>query len=153
LTPLAMQTNARAKMDLQKDGSVFVHQNPPARNDTYTLVFQSEMKGITGMRLEVLADPRLPGGGPGWMQEGGSYVGNFVVNELTLQAGPEASPARAKAIVLRNALADFNQVGWEIQKAVDGNPSTGWAIDPEYNKDHTAVFELAEPVGDGQPAR
>jgi WD40 repeat protein len=152
LTPLAMQTNARAKMALQKDGSVFVHHNQLPRNDTYTLVFQSEMKGITGMRLEVLADSRLPGGGPGWMQEGGNFIGNFVVNELTLQAGPAASPARAKAIALRNAVADFNQVGWEIQKALDGNPSTGWAIDPEYNKDHTAVFELAEPVGDGQPA-
>lgn len=76
-----MKTETGANMELQKDGSVFVHQLQPAKNDTYTLVFQSELKGIMGLRLEALADPRLPGGGPGW-----AFNGNFQLNEMTLEA-------------------------------------------------------------------
>ena len=37
-----------------------------AADDTYSLVFQTELKGIKGLRLEALADSRLPRGGPGW---------------------------------------------------------------------------------------
>ncbi len=81
LTPIEMKTETGANMELQKDGSVFVHQLQPAKNDTYTLVFQSELKGIMGLRLEALADPRLPGGGPGW-----AFNGNFQLNEMTLEA-------------------------------------------------------------------
>src|SRR5262249_130131 len=120
-------------------------------NDTYTLVFQSELKGITGLRLEVLADSRLPHGGPGW-----DGNGNFVLSELMLHAAAAASPDKARAIALRNASADFSQVttgGWDVRGGVDGKGSTGWAIHPEVNKDHTAVFDLAAEVGDGQPAR
>ncbi len=151
LTPVEMKTETGARMELQNDGSVFVHQRPPFKNDTYTLVFQSELKGITGLRLEVLADSRLPQGGPGWGENG-----NFVLNELTLQAAPAESPDKARAIALRNASADFSQMtggNWDVRGAVDGNGRTGWAILPEVNKDHTAVFEMAEKVGDDQPAR
>ena len=42
---------------------------------------------------------------------------------------------------------------WDVRGAVDGNGNTAWAIVPEFNKDHTAVFEMAEEVGDGQASR
>jgi tetratricopeptide (TPR) repeat protein len=112
-------------------------------------VFQSELKGIKGLRLEALADSRLPNGGPGWAPGDG----NFVLNEVTLHAAPAKSPDKARAIALRNASADFSQGGWDVRGAVDGNAGTGWAISPNTNKDHTAVFELAEESGDGQTAR
>jgi tetratricopeptide (TPR) repeat protein len=136
---------------LQADGSVFVHQKKPIRNDTYSLVLQPGSKGITGLRLEVLADPRLPRGGPGWGDNG-----NFVLSELTLQAAPAGGVDRARSIELRDATADFSQVSggpWPVRGAVDGNGKTGWAVGPEVGKDHTAVFEVAEDVGDGQSAR
>jgi tetratricopeptide (TPR) repeat protein/tRNA A-37 threonylcarbamoyl transferase component Bud32 len=151
LTPVEMKTETGARLELQTDGSVFVHQVPPARNDTYSLVFQPGSKGITGLRLEVLADSRLPHGGPGWGDNG-----NFVLNELTLQAAPAESSDTARSITLRNASADFSQTtggNWDVRGAVDGDGTTGWAVLPEFNKDHTAVFELAEDVGDGPAAR
>jgi tetratricopeptide (TPR) repeat protein len=147
LTPTEMKAETGAKMELQKDGSVFVHQPQPAKNDTYTLVFQTELKAITGLRLEALADSRLPNGGPGWARG----HGNFVLNELTLHAAPADSPDKVRAIALPNAWADHSQPSWDVRGAVDGNARTGWAILPEVNKDHTAVFEMAEPIGDGQP--
>jgi len=144
LTPVEMQTETGAKMELQKDGSVFVHQ--PPKNDTYSLAFQTELKGIKGLRLQALADSRLPNGGPGW-------AGNFVLSELTLQAAPAGSPDQQRSIALRNAAADFSQVTFDVRGAVDGNGGTGWAVHPEVNKDHTAVFETAEELGDGRPIR
>jgi WD40 repeat protein/tetratricopeptide (TPR) repeat protein len=147
LTPVEMKTETGAKLELQNDGSIFV-QEPP-RNDTYTLSFETNLKGVKGLRLEALADSRLPSGGPGWS-------GNFILSELTLEAAPAKSPAQARSIPLRNAIADFSQVRngeWDVRGAVDGNAATGWAVWPELRMDHTAVFEVAEELGDGQTVR
>ena len=145
LTPVAMKTETGAKLELQKDGSVFVRQPHSAKNDTYSLVFQSRLKGITGLRLEVLTDARLPQGGSGWAENG-----NFVLNELALRAAPADSPDKLKSITFRNASADFSQGSWDVQGAVDGNVKTGWGVHPEVKKNHSAVFELAERIGAGQ---
>jgi len=148
LTPVEMKTKTGTRMELQKDGSVFVHQSQPAKNDIYTLVFQPEMKGIIGLRLEVLADSRLPSGGPGWAANG-----NFVLSRLMLQAASAESPDQPIPIAIRNAFADYSQDGCDVKTAIAGNASSGWAILPQVNKDHVAVFELAEKVGDGAAAR
>ncbi len=147
LTPVEMSTETGARMELQKDGSVFVHR--PNNNDTYTLTFRTEMKGIKGLRLEVLADARLPYGGPGWTTEDG----NFVLSKLSLQAAPARSPEQPRSIALRSAWADFSQKDWDVRGIVDDKVSKGWAVQPEINKDHTAIFETAEEVGDGQATR
>ena len=42
LTPLEMTSETGARMEVQNDGSVFVHQKQPANGDTYTLVFRIE---------------------------------------------------------------------------------------------------------------
>src|SRR5262249_27414700 len=63
-------------------------------------------------------------------------------------------PDTVRRIALTNPSADFSQTPFGgIQRAVDGNDRTGWGIFPEVNKDHTAVFDLAETIGDGQTAR
>ena len=103
LMPTEMKSQIGAKMDLQKDGSVFVHQSGSARNDTYTLVFPARMKGIKGLRLEALADSRLPKGGPGWVD------GDFVLSELTLQAAPADSPDEPRAIALPKRVGRFQR--------------------------------------------
>ncbi len=57
---------------------------------------------------------------------------------------------------MRNPSADFSQTaggGFHVRGAVDGNDRTGWSVYPEFNKDHRAVFDLAETIGDGQAAR
>jgi len=153
LIPIEMKTETGTRLELQKDGSVFAHRHHSLQDDTYSLVSRSELKGITALRLEVLADSRLPHGGPGWGENG-----NFLLNELTLAAAPGEGPGEAKAIVLRNAWADFSSGRvtsgyWDVQGAVDGDDRTGWAVYPQFNRDHRAVFELATPVGDGRASR
>ncbi len=149
LTPVEMKTENGSKLELQKDGSVFVHQ--PATTDTYSLVFQTELKGIKGLRLEALADGRLPGGGPGWGRSG--WDGNFVLSKLSLHAAPAENPDQTRSIALRNASANFSQKGYNVRLAVEGKGNQGWAVGREMGKDHVAVFDTAVEVGDGRTMR
>jgi hypothetical protein len=51
---------------------------------------------------------------------------------------------------LCNPVADFAQVshgGWPVAAAIDGDPKTGWSIDPEEGLRHVALFETKKPVG------
>ncbi len=50
-------------------------------------------------------------------------------------------------MTLQNPTADFNQQGWDIAKAIDGDPKSAWGIYPEVGRDHQAVFEIKDPVG------
>ena len=60
-----------------------------------TIVAETDLTGITGLRLEVLTDSRLPNKGPGRATDG-----NFVLNELELTAAPKADPKQAKPVKL-----------------------------------------------------
>lgn len=153
LAPVEMKSKNGAKFDVQKDGSIFVYQVRPIRNDIYSLVFDSELKGISGLRLEAIPDSRLPYGGPGWGDNG-----NFHLSELTLQAAPAGSPDAVKAIALRNASASFSEVtsangGTDVRGAIDGDTKTAWAIFPRVNQNHVAVFDTVEKIGNGQKTR
>ena len=127
--------------------SSFTRANP-AKRDTYTLVFQTELKDITGLRLEALADSACQG------RTGLEWERNFHVSELTLQAAPPTVPTRARVIALRDAWADFSEVTSDtgvrtFEGRLTETSGTSWAVWPQVNKDHVAVFELAERVGGG----
>jgi cytochrome c553 len=110
--------------------------------DTYTVEARGDWKGVTGVRVEVLTDDSLPHKGPGRQDNG-----NLHLTEFRVQAGPRGDDAAKKPVALRNPSADFNQDGWTIGMAIDGNPKTAWGIYPQVGKPHVAVFEFAEPVG------
>ena len=86
----------------EPDGSIVV--SGPNKNGVVTITAETELTGITGLRLEVLTDSRFPNKGPGRATDG-----NFVLNELELTAAPKADPKQAKPVKLANALADFSQ--------------------------------------------
>ena len=60
--------------------------------------------------------------------------------------GNRGEPAAARPVAWQAARADFDQAGWTIAHAIDGNPATAWGIYPQVGKSHTAVFILKEPV-------
>ncbi|MCY2986706.1 MAG: hypothetical protein NTY19_02445 [Planctomycetota bacterium] len=113
--------------------------------DTYTITASIELSGITGFRLELLPDPSLPGGGPGR-----AINGSFALNEFCVTASPRSGLGEAVSVKLRNPAASFSQEthgGWPVAATLDGNPKTGWSIDPLEGKPHVAVLETAKPVG------
>jgi hypothetical protein len=127
-----------------KDGSLFVTGKNPTP-EKYTVVANTNLTGITAVRLEVMADPGLPASGPGRAPNG-----NFVLNEFRLKAAPAADPKKVVPVPLQNATATFSQQGFPVGNAIDNNPATGWAVLPVFGKTHIAVFELKQPLGDAK---
>jgi mono/diheme cytochrome c family protein len=120
------------------DGSIYSGGTRPER-DTLTIVAPTDLKSITGVRLEVLIDDRLMHKGPGRQDNG-----NLHLNEFAVYAAPRDNPAARQKLTLVAPRADFNQQGWSIDHALDGNPATAWGIYPEVGKPHHAVFELKD---------
>jgi Protein of unknown function (DUF1553)/Protein of unknown function (DUF1549)/Planctomycete cytochrome C len=108
--------------------------------DTYTLT-ASRAKGsvLSALRLDVFPHESLPAQGPGRCQNGNLHLSeiSIVVFESDSSAGTELKVVRATA--------DFNQVGWGIQRAIDGDDTTAWGIHPQVGMPHYAILELAEP--------
>jgi hypothetical protein len=131
---------AGATLSIEADHAIFA--SGKLAKDKYTLVAATDLAGITGIRLEALADPRLPQGGPGRAPNG-----NQVLNELKLSVAPTSDPTKAQSVVLQNAQADYNQPGWDVTGAIDGDLATGWALAAQLGKNHAAVFECKDNIG------
>jgi hypothetical protein len=108
----------------------------------YELTATTDMVGITGVRLEALADERLPSKGPGRAPNG-----NFVLHELSIRAAAANAPMDFKPVALKNAQVDFAQASFPAAGVIDGNAATGWAISPETGKSHVFIAETAENIG------
>lgn len=147
VTPISVASAGGATLEKLDDGSVLVSGENPDK-DTYTLEFDvGLMRGVPGgglrvdaIRLEALADAKLPSGGPGRTPHG-----NFVLSELTVTARP--ADRDAALVKLTSATADFAQEGFPAANAIDGQTSTGWAIHgpAPWNVNRTAVFRLESP--------
>ena len=143
LKPEKLSTVAGTSLFAEPDRSIFATGRNNAE-DTYTVITSTRLTGITAVRLEVLADPRLPKNGPGLASNG-----NFVLSTFRVfAAANDEDTTKGKQIPLKAARADFSQAGRNIKAALVDDPSDGWAIHPEVGTPHTAVFELAMPIGD-----
>jgi mono/diheme cytochrome c family protein len=138
LIPASAISKAGTPLKIEADGTVMA-QGTPAENDIYTVTFESDRKALSALRLDVLPDPAFPNRGPGRAGNG-----NFVLHEFT-------ATAEGKPIPLARPSAEYSQPGWDIAGAIDGNPSTGWAMMERAGKPNHAVFETRSDLGDGKP--
>jgi len=136
LRPVRAESAYAAALEKQKDGSLLVSGPKPER-DTYTVTVRSRGAAITALRLEALPDPSLPASGPGR-----SSSGNFVLTRLGLRAGSETIP-------LVRAVADFSEDGRSVAQAIDESEDSGWSIDGQQGRPHTAVFLPGKPIRAG----
>ncbi len=131
------------KFTPQPDGSILVEGEKA--NGVFTIVAETDLANVTGLRLEVLPDDRLPSKG-----DGRGPDGNFVLNELEVTAAPKGDPKAAKPVKLQTPLADFSQEKFPIAQVIDGQSkasNNGWAISPATSVVHWATFETAAPLG------
>jgi mono/diheme cytochrome c family protein len=128
----------------REDGSVLIAgPNPPREMVAFTL--ETNLKGITGLRIEALTDPSLVKGGPGRAANG-----NFCLTDLTVAASPKGG--KGGMVKLKNPRSTFDQKGLGVAGAIDGDPNnSGWAVDPQIGFEHAASFEFDGAVGDGSP--
>ena len=126
----------------QTDGSLLASGTNPERA-TYSLTGRTSVAGFNAVRLDVLPDPSLPAKGPGRVAHG-----NFVLSELTVEVSSNADFTDARKLEFAAAQADFEQADkpWAAKNSLDGNNETGWAIGPQYGKEHWAIFSLKEPL-------
>ena len=144
LRPRSAVSSGGATLTVQADGSILAGGKNPCP-DTYTIVAETDLERITGVRIEVLPDSSLPAGGPGRC-----FNGNLALAEVALDAAPRGDESAAKRLVFARALADFSQPshgGWPVAGAIDGDPRTAWSIFPQVNSPHTAVLEARESFG------
>jgi len=140
LEPETFVSANEATLTRQPDGSVFASGTRPER-DTYTISAGIGLSRLSAIRLEVMADERLPKGGPGRQPDNGN-LHLSEIQALLFEPGAETP----RALSLANASADFDQDGWTIRQALDGDEKTAWGIHPHEGESHQAVFELASPL-------
>jgi hypothetical protein len=108
--------------------------------DTTTITATTQLTSATALRLDLFPHESLPMNGPGRCQNG-----NLHLSEISVHMFAPGSD-RGELIQLRRASADFNQAGWGIERAIDGDAATAWGIHPAVGVAHHAVFEFGEPI-------
>jgi hypothetical protein len=138
--PRDATSNMGAEFAVEPDQSIRV--SGPTAKGKYVVMLESSLPQITGVMLEALPDEKLPSGGPGRAADG-----NFVLSEVRVTVAPRNDPLATQAVVLRNPASSFNQDGFPVQNAIDGNLETGWAISPRKAERLVASFEFRGQVG------
>jgi mono/diheme cytochrome c family protein len=121
----------------------------------------TDVKHITGFRLELLTDPNLPLNGPGR-----SPLGLFALSEFVVEVADPKTPDKKTRVKLVSATADFGneerplepmfddrtgkkRVTGPVSFAIDGKDDTAWGIDAgpgRRNVDRKAVFVPEKPL-------
>ena len=147
MDPLRLKASNQASLILQRDLSVFA--SGENGKGTYEVTAETKLQKISGIKIEAIADERLPKKGPGR-----SDGGNFVLSELELYWAPASDPEKRTKVKLEKAQANFSQKDYAVASAINGqarNNNDGWAIAPQFGQSHEAIFEVQKPFGDGEP--
>ncbi|TLD69769.1 DUF1553 domain-containing protein [Phragmitibacter flavus] len=145
--PLAAVTTASDELPRITDNHTVVFAAKGSEKDTYEIRFTADTNtpGVDRLRLETLADPVVPSGGPGRTGHG-----NFVLSEIEIFTRPKTSADSPwQKLTLVKATADAEQPGFPVASAIDGKPDTGWAVQVEggsHKKNRTAVFHFDKPL-------
>ncbi|MEQ8837786.1 MAG: PSD1 and planctomycete cytochrome C domain-containing protein, partial [Lacipirellulaceae bacterium] len=147
LRPQQVQSNLPITTVLE-DHSILA-SGDVTKNDTFELTFKVGPKPITAIRLEALPHSSLPGGGPGRqiIVSGDQKEGNFYLSEVdawvTTTSHTSAEPT---PIEFEKATASFVPPGLDADRAIDGQPDTGWTIAKQEGNRHAIVLHLAKPL-------
>ncbi|MEJ7618691.1 MAG: PSD1 and planctomycete cytochrome C domain-containing protein [Pyrinomonadaceae bacterium] len=131
------------KFERLEDGS-YIARGDRYPEGNYTVKARTNLKNITGVRLEVLTDHSLSRGGPGRAKDGMFYLTDF-----TVDAGPADQPDKQERVALSAASADYSHPDFPISHAIDGDHKTKWGIDAgpgRRNQDRQAVFAAQTPI-------
>ncbi len=144
LDPKIFTDTAKGKLTKLEDLSILASgRNAKGK---YVVVAETQLTGITGVKLEALTHDSLPKNGPGRADNDG----NFVLTEFELEQAPKSDPKKKTKVELKNAKATFNQSSYNVTTAIDGKRpggSNGWAISGGTGKNQSATFEAKKAFG------
>ncbi len=139
LDPVQLDSREGSRMRALDDKSILVGPKHAA-HDVYRVQAASELEWVTAVRLDTLTHDSLPKQGPGLAGNG-----NFVMTGFELKVDGE----RVKLI---RAVADHTQPRFDPMKLLDGDKSTGWAINvgkgskKKMNENHWVWFIPEQPI-------
>jgi len=131
--PAETLTSANGTRFEKLDDRSYLATGPNPDFDVYTLSAEPLHFAPTAIRIEALAHPSMVRSGPGRASNG-----NIDLTDLTLKSGD-------KELRLINPRATFQQNTGKLSVAasIDDDRKSGWAVDPQFGKDHAAIYEIA----------
>jgi hypothetical protein len=132
----------------QEDGSFLASGQiqEGALADCYTALLDISLESITAVRLELLADEMLPGGGPGWGARGTASLSG-----VKISSAPRAEPGALVRVPIARACADRSAPEHPIEHAIDADGFTAWSFDrpgiEHLGCESAAVFVLGADAG------
>jgi len=147
LRPTALSATAGNELRALDDRSI--RASGSKEKGIYEVTLETRLPRITGLRLEALPSAEIPGGGPGFPENG-----NFVVTEFEVFATPLAG-GETKPLKIATGKASFTQAGFAIEQTFDGQAGNqqGWAVHPSGGVHQWATFTLAEPLENPEGVR
>lgn len=130
-------------LTIQSDNSIFA-SGDTAKRDEYVITFEPIEFETTAIRLEAMADDRLPARGPGTTYYEGT-IGDFFLTEIeaTSDSGTKYEFSSASETYAKNRYGS-NPVSAAL--ALDGDVQTGWSVHDRQGEQHNAVFILKDPI-------
>ncbi|MGI8784038.1 MAG: PSD1 and planctomycete cytochrome C domain-containing protein [Acidobacteriota bacterium] len=144
LDPVRTVSAGGAGLTVLEDHSVLASGANPDR-DTFIIVADTALAGITGVRIEALTHPTL-------VREGSSRGprGRFVMTGFEVEAASLTDPARSVRVGFTDAASDQSGYTPDVKDAIDDDPRTGWTISTAgeaARRDRQAIFLAAAPFG------
>ncbi len=153
-------TTSMPHLELQPNGFI-LGSGDISKSDTYDLAFDTPIKGVRALRIEVESHPSLPNDGPGLTYYEGP-LGGFFISELHIMKNGErvkvasadetnsdqedkisdAAPAKPKAKG-KAAKAKEQSTAMATQ---DSEMSSGWQVLGGAGQHHAAVFVFEKPI-------
>jgi mono/diheme cytochrome c family protein len=168
LEPAKLASSGGATFTRQLDGSQLVTASSPrVEHDEYTFTAKLEpgaLESLAELRLEALADPSLPHGGPGradngnfglteirasWRANAAATSGSAANGSGGVPASEDGAAPPSTPLKFAAARSTFDQHGLPASAAIDGDDAVDhacWAVDPKFGEDHAAAFALANPL-------
>ncbi|MFO0911269.1 MAG: DUF1549 and DUF1553 domain-containing protein, partial [Isosphaeraceae bacterium] len=146
IVPSAARDSSKNGSRLTRDpAGIIKADGPNPAQETYSTTFTLSRGALSAIRFEVFPDPALEGNGPGR-----SVNGNIALTEVRLHRKSTGS-STAEVVPIKGVDADFSQQGYPAANAIDGNPTTAWAIFPQSGRSHRLHLVLATPLVVAEP--
>ena len=138
-----VQSEKGSNIQHQADQSFKVQAETAPPQDAFTFEFHSHQRNLRALRLEAFADPTLKAGGPGLATNG-----NFQLTDIHVAKAPLTAANELTDLEFSGARATINQNenSLHVRTVIDKDKKSGWAVDPQFGKDHAVIVTFAEPL-------
>ena len=143
LDPVEYSSKGGATFTKTQSKSLLAGGRNPS-NDVYTVLARTDLKRITGFKLEVRTHDSLPKKSLGRQPDG-----NFVLTRFEVAAAPADETQSAQPVRLKSAGADYSQAGHSVSNLISDQPGEGWSVNAAEEKlrvHRTAWFTAEKPI-------